>query len=339
MAINNSLVLADGIISVKELNIGSNGSLILTNSSLGVQSRILVSGYLEANFSDIFVIFGNLEVYASGTFVINGNSFVQLHSGNFRNAGLTSICDSCCLVFQTGNIINESTGTFSGSGNIISESGNISNSGNWSVSLNYCTTGYDSGMPAPEDCFTANAICTVLPLPSEIIYFKGSRKAGTNMLEWQTASESNLAFYKIDKSMDGENWYAIGVIDAAGNSSEVADYEFADSDKGLGIRYYKLTQVDNDGKIGLSKTLSMSNETTSDMFVYPNPTYEKATVELNKEHKYTCLKVMDSFGRILNTIKIDDSLTIEIQLPDLDGFYFITAEGENEQSTLTLVKM
>lgn len=337
MSISNSIVLADGIINVKELNVATNGSLILNNSSLGVQSRILVSGYLEINASDIFVIFGNFEVYSSGTVAINGNSFVQLHNGNYDNDGLTSICDECCLTFQTGNIKNE--GTFTGSGNIISENGNISNLGSWSSSLEYCTTGTDTGMPTPEDCAAASEFCTVFPLPSEIVYFKGSRKAGINILEWQSASESNSSFYKIDKSLDGENWFAIGVIDAAGNSTELLDYKFEDADKGLGMRYYKLTQVDNDGKMGLTETLSLANENNSDMFVYPNPTYEKATVELNKTHEYTNLKVMDSFGRILKDIKIDDSLTIEIQLPDKDGFYFITAEGENEQSTLTVVKM
>jgi len=339
MSINNSLLLSDGIVSIKELNIGTNGSLILNSSSLLVNSRIQVSGYLEANNSDIFVIGGNLEVYSSGTFVITGNAYVQLHSGNLRNAGTTSICDSCCLTFQTGNIINESTGKFNGSGNVISQSGNISNSGTWSTSLKYCTSGFDFGMPAPENCSAANAICTVTPLAAEIVYFKGTRKAGINILEWQSASESNLSFYKIDKSTDGENWFSIGVINAAGNTSEMSDYKFEDSDKGLGMRYYKLTQVDVEGKMGLSETLSMNNETNSDMFVYPNPTYDKATVELNKNHEYKTLKIMDSFGRILNNINIDDSLTIEIQLPEKDGFYFITAEGENEQSTLTLVKM
>lgn len=339
MAITNSVVLANGAINIKELNVGTNGSLILNNSSLLVHSRIQVYGYLESNASDITVMGGNIDVYSSGSFIISGNSQIHFHSGNYKNAGFTSICEYCCLTFQNGNITNESTGTFAGAGNIISDIGNITNSGSWASTIKYCTSGFDFGMPVPEDCAWTNDICTVTPLPSEIVYFKGTRKAGMNVLQWQTASESNTSFYKIDKSLDGENWFAIGVIDAAGNSTELLDYKFEDSDKGLGMRYYKLTQVDNDGKMGLTETLSLSIETNSDMFVYPNPTYEKATVELNKNHEYTNLKVMDSFGRILNDIKIDDSLTIEIQLPEYDGFYFITAVGENEQSTLTVVKM
>jgi len=339
LAISNSVVIANGSISVKEINVSTGGSLIISNSSILVNSRILLSGYLEANASNVTIIGGNIEVYASGTFVINGNSQIHFYSGNYKNAGNTSICDSCCLTFQKGNISNESTGIFTGSGNIISDIGNISNSGSWSPTLKYCTSGFDSGMPGPEDCIGANEICTVTPLPSEIVYFKGFREQETNILQWQTASELNVSFYEIEKSIDGENWYSIGIVNAAGNSTELLDYEFEDLDKEFGIRYYKLSQVDNDGKIGRTKTLCLSMQTKSDLSIYPNPTNENATVELNKNHEFTKLKVMDAFGRILNDINIDNSLIIEIQLPEQNGLYFFIAEGESEYSTHTVVKM
>lgn len=338
LAVNNSLVFTDGTISIKEINIGTNGNLVINNSSMVVGSRILNSGTFEINHSDVIVIGGNLEVYSTGKLYINDDSYVHLHGGNYRNQGLTTICDSCCLVFQAGNITNESSGTFSGDGNIISEVGNISNLGSWSTSLSYCTSGFDTGMPAPENCAKANDICKVIPLPSEIVYFNGFHKQGKNILEWKTSSEMNVGHYSIEKSEDGVNWNPIGVVASAGNSNELMDYSFEDQEITKSTYYYKLTSVDTEGKSGLSKTVTITNHAV-ELMVYPNPTANNASVRFQKDHSFETIRLYDAYGRLLAEQNIENVLDLQMELPNEGGLYFLQAEGETSSEKVQLVKI
>ena len=90
---------------------------------------------------------------------------------------------------------------------------------------------------------------------------------------WSTASESNNSRFEIQRSADGENFGSIGWVDGAGNSSEEKSYKFMDDDPIRSINYYRLKQIDYDGKYEYSKIVSMkmANE---ELAIFPNPTDE-----------------------------------------------------------------
>ena len=66
------------------------------------------------------------------------------------------------------------------------------------------------------------------PLPVELLYFEGIKHPLFNLLEWSTASEYNSDYFKIEKSVDGENWLNMSTITASGNSTQEIKYSIID---------------------------------------------------------------------------------------------------------------
>ena len=100
-------------------------------------------------------------------------------------------------------------------------------------------------------------------------------------LDWATASESNSDYFEVEHSNDGENWTAIGQVNAAGNSATTQQYSFVDDAPYSGVTYYRLAQVDRDGSSTISKTLTIHIEEAlvTTIRVYPNPAASYLVVE------------------------------------------------------------
>ena len=88
----------------------------------------------------------------------------------------------------------------------------------------------------------------VLTLPVRFISFNVALQDNNILVEWATAEESNSSYYEIERSENGINWSAVGVVKAAGNSSATNKYSFTDKNVSSKIVYYRIKQVDADGK-------------------------------------------------------------------------------------------
>ena len=97
------------------------------------------------------------------------------------------------------------------------------------------------------------------PLPVELLYFEGIKNPLFNLLEWSTASEYNSDYFKIEKSVDGENWLNMSTITASGNSTQEIKYSIIDSNVDPTINYYILKQVDYNGKYKIYGPISVDN--------------------------------------------------------------------------------
>ena len=100
-------------------------------------------------------------------------------------------------------------------------------------------------------------------------------------LDWATASESNSDHFEVEHSNDGQNWTAIGQVNAAGNSATMEQYTFVDDAPYSGVTYYRLAQVDRDGSATISKTLTIhiDEALVTTIRVYPNPAASYLVVE------------------------------------------------------------
>ncbi len=123
-------------------------------------------------------------------------------------------------------------------------------------------------------------VCPVV-LPVEILSFTGHNEKGHNFLEWLTASETNNAWFVIEKSDDGENFEEIGKIKGAGNSVDKKFYSYTDENPFAGISYYRLRQVDYDGYYTYSKTISLTNAIIYPLAVSPNPARDMLNYDLD----------------------------------------------------------
>jgi Secretion system C-terminal sorting domain/Polysaccharide deacetylase len=137
-------------------------------------------------------------------------------------------------------------------------------------------------------------------IPVELVTFSGKQaENGTVQLNWQTASEINLKQFEVEKSNNGKDFKNIGIVKAKGYTG-VSQYAFTD----LNFKeraYYRLHQVDNDGKAEYSKTVSVSPATTRpNVKITPSVSDEIWTVESDAEDlRRAQIEVFDANGKLM----------------------------------------
>ncbi len=147
--------------------------------------------------------------------------------------------------------------------------------------------------------------CSILPV--SIFNFGGTIKNYQAYLNWSTAMENNDKGFYIERSKDARNFTSIGFVAGAGNSSQIKHYFFTDAnlkDINVNTTYYRLKQVDLDGKATYSEILPLSLETiASKLKLYPNPVKDGATIEmgLNAASKVQ-LQIVAHDGKIVQAI-------------------------------------
>jgi hypothetical protein len=110
------------------------------------------------------------------------------------------------------------------------------------------------------------------PLPVELLSFDGYQKGDAVLLKWRTASEENAEHYRIQRSIDGEDWEALGRVDAAGTTVNSTDYRYLDEDPLKGRSYYRLVQVDRNGDQERYGPIAVRFQQGTELKVRPNPT-------------------------------------------------------------------
>ncbi|MGB3153664.1 MAG: T9SS type A sorting domain-containing protein, partial [Chitinophagaceae bacterium] len=90
-------------------------------------------------------------------------------------------------------------------------------------------------------------------------------------LDWTAYSEENLGRYTIERSADGITFTSIGYVNALNTVTET-NYGFFDPNPLQGISYYRLKNIDLDGKFGYSTIVRVNlDKNSKDIRVYPNP--------------------------------------------------------------------
>lgn len=90
--------------------------------------------------------------------------------------------------------------------------------------------------------------CAIAPLPVDLSEFGAEAGEKVNKIYWTTISEENSDYFIVERSLNGADWDAVGRISAAGNSTSTINYEMEDRAFTNFINYYRLKQVDKDGK-------------------------------------------------------------------------------------------
>ena len=117
---------------------------------------------------------------------------------------------------------------------------------------------------------------SVLALPIELLDFKATPSVSGNLLTWQTAKEMNNKGFEVERfNPNTQTWDKLGFI--TGNN-KAATYNFTDNTP-LSMSYYRLRQIDFDGKETLSKVISVATNKNSKFITYPNPVATILTVE------------------------------------------------------------
>jgi hypothetical protein len=149
-------------------------------------------------------------------------------------------------------------------------------------------------------------------LPVRIMTFGGSYYRNSVELNWATTYEANNNGFEVQRSVDGLNYRPIGFVNSSaidGNSQAPLKYSFTDVDP-IGLKqFYRLKQIDIDGRSFISKILLIQGERAADLeiaSVYPNPARSLVTLLLNApDNRSVKIQLVDLAGRILQTRQVN----------------------------------
>jgi hypothetical protein len=296
------------------------GSMFVYNIIVDHDGDPYISGGQQGNSNSDPIQFGNLSL------PIPANSTDPMYFVKFDCMGNTL----CGGVLPTGG--DDNNGIAAGSSNNIYIGGDIADT---LITGKDTLNNYNS-----EVAFVAklNFTCAAHgpncsgDLGVDLLDFTVTPINNSVHLQWQTASETNSSYFSIEKSADGINFSSIGTVNAAGNSSTLKQYSFTDNTP-FYINYYRLKEVDLDGKLTYSNILLVKIAGTNSFTILQNPVQNNLQLQVNAAQSQTNnLSIFDITGRRWKTFTAQNGLqNVDVSLLP-SGTYFIKMTASNGQS-------
>jgi hypothetical protein len=197
---------------------------------------------------------------------------------------------------------------------------------------------YNNGVPktirnvvaeSPGDPFT----------PVELSSFSARINGDAIELEWITATEVNNSGFEIEKSIDRKSFYSIGFVQGKGTTTDPQSYYYLDKNIGDNLNYYyRLKQIDFDGKYEYSKIVEVENSVPKEFRLrqnYPNPFNPVTSISYELPiPSQVIITVYDITGKeikvLVNENKPAGKYQVDFDASDVpSGVYFYKLQTEN----------
>jgi hypothetical protein len=199
----------------------------------------------------------------------------------------------------------------------------LANSGLWEAATGYNKMNHTVAIGGSvTGCSGFTAFTANNSLPIELVSFSGNILQNSVQLSWKTASESQLAFFEIERSTDGLVFDKIGQISARNAASL---YQFLDQNlPNVSMIWYRLRVIDFDGSDAASQIIFVQLSSEKRLQILGNPIvgntlfYKIENSDLTTQLADYQLIAAD--GRFLKTAKASGEIDVE-NLPN--GVYFL----------------
>lgn len=175
-------------------------------------------------------------------------------------------------------------------------------------------------------------------LPIDLLSFTAKLNNGIAHLEWTTMKEKGNKGFEIERSGDAAEFVKIGFIKADSKLTTFHQYQFLDEDI-VGSSYYRLKQVDEDGRFEYSKTVYVK---ASPLLSFsPNPTAGNVQIRLadEGEAQITLLSMEGKmlFNMTASAQQLSEKLS-EVVKNLQPGIYVMQTNQGNTFSRIKLIK-
>lgn len=161
-------------------------------------------------------------------------------------------------------------------------------------------------------------------------------------VSWKTASELNNAYFIVERSIDQQHYVSLGRVEGAGTKLSISSYNLVDATAPLGTVYYRIRQVDLDGKTEVSPyaVIKTNGSTQRQLNIWPNPSALGQAPALNVlAEEVLNLQVMDAQGKLVTTYTgmLQDGQLPAAVLPSIPGVYYLNVVGAEATSRVKWV--
>jgi hypothetical protein len=170
------------------------------------------------------------------------------------------------------------------------------------------------------------------PLPVEFLSLNAFRKGNEAIIQFKVADQVGIKVYVVERSKDGIHFESIGSVNPNIESSTLS-YQFDDVSPLDGNSYYRIQEIDLDGKSKYSTIVFLSGINDIQVSIYPNPAKDQFFIKSSNVTN-TKVSITNTEGKVVLS---DFQLVNEISSIDVStlsaGVYFVLIE--DNLNTLT----
>jgi hypothetical protein len=181
-------------------------------------------------------------------------------------------------------------------------------------------------------------------LPLQITNLSVTYNSFLATLKWDVKNELEISYYEVEYSSNGTAFTSLGQVSA--RNSGTGSYIYTHNLRGYNndIVYYRIKQVDKNGKLFYTNIVSIKSTIKNEIIVHNNPfTNSIGLTVKTKQKEKLFLSLMDMNGRTIvqqtNEVNIgSNSITVN-QLNNLSkGMYVLSVQSASGIQTFKLVK-
>mgnify|MGYP004518215719 CR=1 FL=1 len=337
---------------VVTITAGSNGSALSPFNStqpnavyevIYKQSQINLAGPItrlafeknSGSFQDpltrttIYLKHTTATVFTAGSLDTTG--YQRVWSGSFPNTGISGYHEvTLPTPFAYDNVRNLSLLVIRSGGNTGSTLWNYAFVGSNVSRRNTSGTAISSTTPLSRTDALLNLRLTfrTLPLPVTLVQFTAQAQGRGIQLAWRTASEIHAAHFEVERSLNGVEFTTIGQVPARGQQATTTAYQYFDTHQLMGLRYYRLRQLDQDGTASYSPTRAVTLSNEANLRLYPNPARTAVTVAGLRAG--AAVQVLNALGQTVVWGVADATGTAQLALPAglVSGIYVVRSDRQ-----------
>lgn len=174
------------------------------------------------------------------------------------------------------------------------------------------------------------------PLAIEGLDFNVEAINGLVELNWSTERELDNQGFEIQHSTNGSQWNKIGFVSGSSNSSQKLFYEFQHLSPVKGFNYYRLKQLDEDGRFHFSniESVDLGKFNNTNAIVYPDPVGDVLNIAQFEGKGF----IYDISGQLIFNFNCNSFAQNEVPVNRLHrGTYLLTLVGANGVRTSQLI--
>ncbi|MCB0370957.1 MAG: hypothetical protein H6587_08175 [Flavobacteriales bacterium] len=159
-------------------------------------------------------------------------------------------------------------------------------------------------------------------------------------LNWAKQNGQQITNYTIEKSADKTSWQELAKIYGAEHNSDAIDYFQTDNQPIAGVSYYRLKQINKDGKESFSNIVPVkSNLTEEKVNLFPLAGNSQQVIKLSFENikkegqllvVLRDIKGQEFYSKILMNVQADTVVAIPIESYIPKGDYLVIASSEDQ---------
>lgn len=314
-----AVIFANGSkLYVSDLNKGTGHGLITFYSGAGTLTNnglMYIDAFDAALTGGSGVLVNNATVYLKNASVYNSNAINNLSSPPGADLHF-------CGVALTGT-----GGSVTNNGVVYNETG--AKPAGWLGTGTYTATGQDQAT-----CEAAFYAAIAAPLPVTWSTVACQRQGKFAAIEWSVLSEPRNEYYEVQKSIDGENFIAIGMIRGMSDSLQAHSYLFIDQFPPIGTTYYRIRQVDIDGKYSFSTIAVLSDKSVMGSGTASISAAPGSAIPVSSQA--TAVEIADMRGALIVAAR-KGSQEIMVSAPQKIGMYYMIVHTPKGTSSSYLI--